>query len=173
MESIALCEQGWTLRESTESDIDGLMSWFPAAEDINIWGGPAFRYPFTRDTFFEDIHWGQVLSFSLRDVSDEVVAFGQLYDRDERIHLARLVVNPLTRGQGSGRRLIELLIKAGSSRFHRDECSLFVFRKNIPAYECYKSLGFAVREYPKDMPHADVCYYLTRQTLEKESCYAS
>lgn len=66
------------------------------------------------------------------------------------------------RGVGVGKRLVSKLMVAGRSLFSCDECSLFVFRENIPAYECYKSMGFVVADYPGDMPHADVCYYLTR-----------
>jgi len=161
----ALSEDGWMLRETPAADIDELMNWFPRAEDINIWGGPSFRYPFTRDTFFADIFWERMASFSLRDPSGNFVAFGQLYDRAGRIHLARLVVSPIMRGQGVGKRLIEMLMQVGPSIFSGDEYSLFVFRENIPAYECYKSMGFVVGDYPDDMPHADVCYYLTRRGI--------
>lgn len=157
-------DDGWLLGESTRADIDELMCWFPEADDILIWGGPSFRYPFTQSTFFEDICWGRVASFSLRDRSATFAAFGQLYDRDGRVHLARLVVNPAMRGAGVGKRLINMLMIAGRSRVPGDEFSLFVFRDNIPAYECYKSMGFVVSDYPDDVPHADVCYYLIRRS---------
>jgi ribosomal protein S18 acetylase RimI-like enzyme len=145
------------------------MRWFPSPDDIMIWGGPSFRCPFTRESFFEDVYWEKMASYCLRDGSGEFVAFGQLYDRDGRIHLARLVVRPDRRGRGIGRRLIEMLMAAGATVFPGDEYSLFVFRENTPAYECYKSLGFIVQDYPDDMPHADVCYYLTRPAQLKET----
>lgn len=72
------------------------------------------------------------------------------------------------RGQGVGRRLIEMLMKAGQAMFPGDQYSLFVLRENKPAYECYKSLGFEATDYPDDMPHADVCYYLTRPAEVEE-----
>lgn len=162
MSTKARDDTGWILEQATPADIDELMSWFPEAEDINIWGGPSFRYPFTRESFFEDIHWGRMASFSLRDASNTLAAFGQIYERDNRIHFARLVADPAMRGVGVGKRLVSKLMVAGHSLFSCDECSLFVFRENIPAYECYKSMGFAVANYPGDMPHAGVCYYLTR-----------
>lgn len=163
-----LRRDGWKLRRTDRSDIDVVMRWFPTQDDVTIWGGPSFRYPFTRDTFFEDILWGRIASFCLWDPGGDLVAFGQLYDRDGRIHLARLVVAPDERGKGTGKRLIELLVHAGRDLFSRDEISLFVFRDNRPAFECYRSLGFRIQDYPKDMPHADVCYYLTRSALTEE-----
>ena len=62
----------WKLRDATSADIDELMDWFPALEDVRIWGGPAFRYPFTRKTFFEDVNRGRPASFSLRDPAGEL-----------------------------------------------------------------------------------------------------
>jgi len=161
------CE-GWSLNRATAADIEDLMQWFSDSDDIIIWGGPSFRFPFTRETFVEDVHWATMASYCLRDTTGEFVAFGQLYERDGRIHMARLVVRPDMRGRGIGRRLIEMLMEAGRKIFSCDEYSLFVFRENAPAYECYKSLGFVVQDYPRDMPHADVCYYLTRPAELKE-----
>ena len=164
----ALQEDGWILREAIAADIYELMRWFPKSDDVHVWGGPWFQFPFTRETFIKDVHWGKMASLCLCDPSRRVVAFGQLYERDGRIHLARLVVIPDMRGHGVGRRLIEMLMTAGQAMFPGDEYSLFVFRENKPAYECYKSLGFEITDYPDDMPHADVCYYLTRSISTKQ-----
>lgn len=43
-----------------------------------------------------------------------------------------------------------------------DEFSLFVYRDNVPALECYKAMGFEIRDYPEGASMADQCYYLTR-----------
>jgi len=162
-----LADNGWTLSESTEADITALMNWFPQADDVNIWGGPEFRFPFNRHSFFEDVKWGRMLSYSLFDSQHEFAAFGQLYERYGRINLARLVVDPTRRGEGVGKRLIDLLTAVGPSQFSCDEFSLFVYRENVPAFECYKSMGFVVSDYPDDMPYADVCYYLTRPLQQR------
>ena len=165
----ALQEDGWILREAVADDIDELMRWFPKFDDVRVWGGPSFRFPFTRETFVKDIYWGKMASFCLCDPSRCVVAFGQLYKLAGRVNLARLVVIPEMRGRGIGRRLIEMLMTAGRTMFPGDEYSLFVLRENTPAYECYKSLGFEVADYPNDMLYADVCYYLTRPAETEES----
>ena len=47
-----------------------------------------------------------------------------------------------------------------------DEYSLFVYRDNLPAYRCYLSLGFLVRDYPDDAPMPDKCYFLTKRRRE-------
>jgi ribosomal protein S18 acetylase RimI-like enzyme len=155
-------DERWILRSATTADIDALMVWFPSKGDVEIWGGPTFRYPFTRKTFNKDMGWGLLDSYSLFDPEEQFVAFGQLYLRKQRIHLARLVAEPTMRGQGIGKRLIRMLLGVGKSSYKCDEYSLFVFRGNVPALECYKSLGFVTGDYPEDMPYADVCYFLTR-----------
>jgi ribosomal protein S18 acetylase RimI-like enzyme len=158
----AVDRDGWTLRDATEDDLAKLMGWFADARSVNVWGGPKFRYPFTRETFREDCHWGRMATFVLETPAGDFVAFGQVYERYERINLARLIVNPDRRGQGLGRRLVALLIEVGPSVVDRTEFSLFVYRDNTPALECYLGVGFRIRDYPDDAPMADVCYYLTR-----------
>ncbi len=157
-----LTDDDWALDETAESDIDQLMKWFPDADATRIWGGPAFRYPFNRHSFAEDIHWGRMATFSLRSPSAELAAFGQLYERLNRINLARLAVNPTMRGQGTGKRLIEMLMTLGPQMFSCTEFSLFVYRDNVVAAKCYESLGFKVATYPEKTSLGEACDYLTR-----------
>jgi ribosomal protein S18 acetylase RimI-like enzyme len=153
---------GWQLIEATDHDLDELMSWFHDPDAVDIWGGPRFRFPFTRTTFRKDCHWGRMPGFRLDSPHGEFSAFGQMYRRYGRINLARLVVNPAMRGQGVGKRLVAMLIEVGPSLFEGDEFSLFAYRHNAAALGCYRSMGFVVREYPKGARMADQCYYLTR-----------
>jgi ribosomal protein S18 acetylase RimI-like enzyme len=157
---------GWSLAEASEEDIDHLMGWFPDANAVNVWGGPAFRHPFTRETFHNDVRWLEMASYSLRDPSGQLVAFGQFYARISRINLARLVVSPESRGQGAGKRLISGLMAAARPLLNLSEYSLFVYDDNTPAFECYKSMGFVEAEYPGEMPIGGTCRYLTRPVVE-------
>jgi hypothetical protein len=49
-----------------------------------------------------------------------------------------------------------------------DEYSLFVYRHNTPAYQCYLSLGFVVVDYPDDAAMPDKCFFLTRKAIRRE-----
>ncbi len=161
---------GWTLRKTTDDDVEELMGWFPDARSVDIWGGPHFRFPFTKESFREDCHLEKVLqSYSLRDPDGRMVAFGQLYNRHERGHLARLISNPDMRRQGVGRRLIELLIRVAREAYGFREYSLFVYRRNEPAYRCYLDLGFTVQAYPDDAKLKDQCYFLTLTSHEERT----
>jgi ribosomal protein S18 acetylase RimI-like enzyme len=160
--SIGTATNDCSLTEASEEDIDQLMAWFPDANAIHIWGGPAFRYPFTRETFHHDAFWSEMASYCLRDPAGQMVAFGQFYARIGRINLARLVVHPKSRGQGVGKQLIGGLMAAARPLFQLSEFSLFVYGDNTPAFECYKSMGFVVTECPGEMPTGETCLYLTR-----------
>jgi len=65
------------LNDATEADISHLMSWFPTARSVCIWGDPKFRYPFTAETFFEDVRWQQIDSYQLVDLTGDMLALGR------------------------------------------------------------------------------------------------
>ena len=163
-----VANDAWTLDDSVEGDIDRLMTWFPDAHSIDIWGGPGFRFPFTRHSFAEDMHWGKMASFSLRDPAGNFAAFGQLYEKFGCINLARLVANPETRGQGVGKRLVGMLMTVGRPMFTCSGFSLFVYRDNTQALGCYESMGFSITDYPDEMPHGDEFFYLRRPVESTE-----
>lgn len=154
---------------STTAEISVLMNWFPSQDAVRNWGGPAFTFPYTRESFIEDIRWSRVRSFSLQDATGLLVAFGQLYERSGRIHLSRLAVRPGLRGRGFGKRLIGLLLAEGRRLYGDQDFSLFVRRNNEHAQQCYTSLGFVFSDYPDDMPFGDVCSFmiLPAETLTK------
>jgi len=166
--SVGLEIDGWRLVRSTDADFDELMTWFDDEQSVNVWGGPKFRYPFDRRTFLEDCHWPDMATFCLYSENHVMCAFGQFYERDDRINLARLIAHPHMRGQGIGRRLVTMLMTIGTDLLDLDEYSLFVYRDNTPALECYRSLGFKEHDFPPDESLADVCNYLTRPVVRPE-----
>jgi ribosomal protein S18 acetylase RimI-like enzyme len=143
------------------------MTWFPHAESVLIWGGPKFRFPFTAETFREDCRVDRMDSYCLRDPAGELAAFGQSYERDGRGHLARLVSNPERRRTGAGKRLISMIIATLDAAHDYAEYSLFVYRHNEPAYRCYLSSGFVVRDYPDGAPLQGQCYFLTKRRSDR------
>ena len=152
----------WSLRPAELADLPELMSWFPVASAVELWSGPKFRYPFTEETFLADCRWRDFASRVLTDRHEQLAAFGQISDRYDRSHLARLVVHPDLRGQGVGSALMNALI-AEVRRLHPyDECGLFVFRHNGAAVNCYRRAGFEIAAYPVNAPMRDSCWYMTR-----------
>lgn len=143
-------------------DVDEVMSWFADAASVDIWSGPRFRFPFTRETFHEDCRWQEFATYCMHG-NERLLAFGQLGQRYERAHLARLIAHPEMRGQGVGKQLIMLMLDKARESFDYSECGLFVYKYNKTAFHCYRSVGFEVQDYPEDAPMRDKCLYLTRE----------
>ena len=145
----------------TKDHIEQLTSWFPDEVSLAKWSGPGFRYPFTEDTFFQDLNTEKLPSFCLFCEQGKFAAFGQFYNRLERIHLARLVVNPELRGKGIAERLIYSLIQKGIAQFKLNSASLFVLSDNLPAITAYQKAGFEIANYPTEIP-LENCRYMIK-----------
>jgi ribosomal protein S18 acetylase RimI-like enzyme len=135
---------------TNEADIQILESWFPDAATSYFWGGPGLRYPFTHQSFMEDIHWEKMPSWSLQDEAGNFLGFGQYYEKAGRCHLARLVISPELRGKGQGQWFIGQLMNIGMKELDLGACSLFVLKNNASALRCYSSLGFVHAPYPPE-----------------------
>jgi ribosomal protein S18 acetylase RimI-like enzyme len=138
-----------------------LMSWFSTEEELSIWSGPDFRYPFDLSSFKSDLKLDSLKSFSLISTEGNLLAFGQYYLRLGRCHLGRLVVNPNLRGQGIASHLIQKLSVLGKSDLNTDSCSLFVLGHNKSAIQAYTKLGFSIADYPDEIP-LDNCFYMVK-----------
>lgn len=144
-------------------EIKTLMTWFPDKESSYFWGGPGLRYPFTDQTFLEDMKWEEMPSYSLINSNEEFVGFGQYYSKLGRCHLARLIISPFYRSKGIGRDLIKQLMKIGMEDFNSKECSLFVLNANERALKCYKSLGFKIVKYPSEkISYSDISFMVSK-----------
>ncbi|MGQ0333135.1 GNAT family N-acetyltransferase [Halomonas elongata] len=151
------------------SHFETLASWFSDAQSCRRWGGSAFRYPFTMQSFREDLQLDALMSRSLVGEAGELLGFGQYYARWGHCHLARLAVAPGRRGEGLGTKLIQLLAREGCGVLATETCSLFVFPDN-PALGLYRRLGFVETPLPAD-EQADMpdIHYMTvgRERLEE------
>ena len=141
------------LISATIAHIDELMSWFPDRDAVMAWGGPAFRYPFSRKSFLEDVHWRRMPTFVLLHTAGEMVGFGQTYEKEGRGHLARLIVSQEQRHNGYGTVLVEQLCEKARELFACSEFSLYVLRENDVAIRCYSKTGFVEAPYPSGDIH--------------------
>jgi len=154
------------LRPATGADAATLMSWLAKRDDCMLWGGPAFRHPFTPTSFVEDMRLASLASYALTDDSSTLLGVGQIYRKLERIHLARLAIRPEVRGTGLGKRLISELIGAGEAMFARYEASVFVYRHNTAALRCYKRTGFVAAPWPDADRALTGCLFMIRNNAD-------
>lgn len=157
------------LRSALPEQVTNLGNWLPDQQAMDLWGGPGFSHPLRPLPFLQQLYLPGTQSYWLMQ-QQQAVAFGQLCDRFDRHHLARLLVAPSKRGQGLGKALVLALIQLGLNEHKQKDFSLFVHRHNQRALHCYQSLGFQFAAQPDyDNPSL---YFMTmsqaqaRQLLE-------
>lgn len=149
------------LVQANKENIFQLMTWFPNEHSTLSWSGTHFRYPFSKQSFVEDIKLNELASYLLIDDNGQLYAFGQFYQRLNRCHLGRLVVAPAMRGQGLIKVLLSQLSQKGASVLQLNELSLFVFKDNVAAINAYLKFGFQISEYPEEIGLPQ-CLYMTK-----------
>ena len=146
--------------KATETYAPQIMTWFPDEHSCRVWGGPAFRFPFTPETFLTDSKFAELPSYVLIREPAELCAFGQFYLRAGRCHLGRLAVAPTQRGRGVGTQLIRMLMREGTKTLGVTESSLFVHITNTSAMALYQRLGFTCASYPEPDLMIPNSYYM-------------
>ena len=74
-----------------------------------------------------------------------IVGFFTLRNPNESLDELRfgfVVVNPHKRGKGYGKAMLQLGLKIVFEVYGAKKASLGVFENNLPAYYCYKAVGF-------------------------------
>lgn len=130
------------LRPYTENDADTILSWSKDESAFYKWSaGVLGEYPISREQFG---FVKNLMAFTAID-DDEVIGFFTMRrpseDFDE-LRFGFVVVNPKKRGQGYGKRMLQLGIKFAGEIFGAKKVSLGVFENNKSAYCCYKAVGF-------------------------------
>lgn len=138
-----------TLICPTEQECLRVKTWFSDHQQMFTWGGPNMTYPMADQDFLKQLSANHCKSFCLLKDEQKVVAFGQYYERLDHHHLGRLAVNPKYRGQGLAKILITTILEKAHLEQPNKGASLFVFKDNVVAYNCYQSLGFVETEYPE------------------------
>lgn len=136
------------LVQATNSHFHDIMAWFSNERCLRVWGGPSFRYPFNEHSFIQDLQLDAMRSYCLVNQAGKTIAFGQIYQKLNRGHLARLVVAPEHRRLGYGEELIEQLMKKATQLFSCSEYSLYVTQDNVAARSCYRKFGFVEAATP-------------------------
>ncbi len=153
-------------RRFDPAQLPELMSWFPNAAALRIWGGPDFRFPSTPETFRQDSKIDDLDTWSLVAEGGALAAFGQCYLRAGRCHFGRVGVSPRLRGGGLGTRLLCEMAREGLAKFGARELSLFVRRDNEAAHRLYLRLGFREAPYPDPAFMTDSRYMIARSLPE-------
>lgn len=148
------------VRQALKKDLKLIMEWIPDETACRIWAGPGFRFPFTWKSFIEDLGFPVLETYVLENASHQIVGLGQIIHRENRLHLARILVHPELRGQGYGRQLCEKLMRRGSDFYGKKEFSLNVYRQNATARRLYESLGYVIAADQSTAPSPDSIFMI-------------
>jgi ribosomal protein S18 acetylase RimI-like enzyme len=148
------------LRTAANQDLKTLMSWVKDQAACKLWAGPVVRFPLTLRRLKRDIAYSKDNTFAMQNTRGELVGLGQLFAKENnRIHLARVIVSPLQRGNGFGKLLCRLLIDEGIKRFGQVYFTLNVYTDNKPAVNLYQKLGFKPTVTPSDsIAHEEIIH---------------
>lgn len=149
------------LSQLSDEHLVELMSWFTTENELNLWSGPDFRFPFDLNSFKCDLKLETLASFSLLSTQAELLGFGQYYLRLGKCHLGRLVISPRFRGQGIATHLIQQLCSKGKADLRTNAYSLFVLEHNDSAIKSYQKLGFTFESYPEEISLKNCLYMVS------------
>lgn len=132
-----------SLTEPRTHHYASLSSWISDAESCVHWAGPDLGFPFSAEALPKLLQMTDSESYSLTDADEDLMGFGQFWPRDtDTVHLGRIIINPLYRGQGLGKALIQLLIIEATERHQPETITLNVLRNNPRAKFLYQKMGF-------------------------------
>ncbi len=131
------------IRPYKASDADTILSWCQDEKAFYQWTAGKFgNYPITQKEFcfvesqmpftaFDDT--GIVGFFTLRNLNESW----------DELRFGFVIVNPRKRGKGHGKAMLQLGLKFAFGICGAKKASLGVFENNLPAYYCYKAVGFS------------------------------
>lgn len=147
------------LRQSENSDLETLSTWFDNELDARCWGGPSISFPFLIENLKKEIQWAVNRSYSLVE-NESLVGFAQIAHKFGCNHICRVLIKPDLRGKGLGKKLMESVFE--STKSDNRNYSLFVYEENAAATKLYKTLGFHVEPHPEAQANMDKCLFMVK-----------
>ncbi len=130
------------IRPYKSADVHTILSWCQDENTFYQWtAGVLGSYPITEKEFcFVE----SMMPFTAFDETG-MAGFFTLRNPDESMDELRfgfVILNPDKRGKGYGKMMLRLGLKFAFEMYGAKRASLGVFENNLPAYYCYKAIGF-------------------------------
>lgn len=130
------------LRPYNKNDAETIISWTKDERAFYKWtAGVLGEYPISVEQF-DTV--SNVMAFTAID-DNEIVGFFTMRRPNEffeELRFGFVIVNSEKRGQGYGKKMLELGLKYAKEIFGVNKVQLGVFENNKPAYYCYTAVGF-------------------------------
>ncbi len=130
------------IRPYKTADANTILSWCQDEKVFYQWtAGVLGMYPITQNEFsFVE----SLMPFTAFDETG-IAGFFTLRNPNESLDELRfgfVIVDPARRGKGYGKTMLRLGLKFAFEIYGAKRASLGVFENNLPAYYCYKAVGF-------------------------------
>ena len=128
-----------------KSHFKTLINWVKDEETMLNFAGIGFQYPLTEQQLIDYINkYPQRLLFIGLDEELNPVAYGEVIPQENNsARLGHLIIGESeNRGQGLGKKLIQLLIAEAKKQLLISRIDLFLLEGNQPAQNCYLNYGF-------------------------------
>ena len=130
------------LRPYNKNDAEIIMSWIKGENAFYKWtAGVLGEYPISAEQFNTV---SNLMAFTAID-DNEIVGFFTMRRPNESFDELRfgfVIIDPDRRGQGYGKKMLQLGLVYAKDIFGAKKVSLGVFENNELAYYCYKAAGF-------------------------------
>lgn len=127
-------------------DAEAIARWVSTHKQM-CWLAPSTKLPLTADKI---LNWkkpgGQAFVYKQSTVSHPI-GYGELNPMRrylDQLWLGHVIIRPDQRGTGSGRLLVQALLKEAFQERLATRVLLIVFPDNTPAVQCYLSVGFKI-----------------------------
>ena len=130
------------IRPYKSTDAETMLSWCSDAKSFYQWSaGILGNFPITPNEFkFVE----SLIPFTAFDETGIVGFFTlrQPQGSTNELRFGFVIVDPTLRGKGYGKSMLQLGLKLVFETYGAKRASLGVFENNLPAYHCYKAVGF-------------------------------
>lgn len=130
------------LRPYKKDDAETILSWIKDEKAFYKWtAGILGEYPISVEQFNAV---SNLMAFTAID-DNEIIGFFTMRRQNEffeELRFGFVIVDSEKRGQGYGKKMLELGLKYAKEIFGANKVSLGVFENNKSAYFCYKATGF-------------------------------
>lgn len=145
-------------RPYKKEDAKEILSWIKSEREFKLWSADRYKnYPAKPLDINDNYSKSKKLSnFYALTFEDEGRIIGHLILRNPQkdtsiIRLGFIIVNSDIRRKGYGKKIIKEAIKYAKEKLDAKEINLGVFTNNESTYNCYKSVGFKVKNIEKDV----------------------
>lgn len=143
------------IRKYEKSDAKYIASWCENETIFHMWCADEYnKYPISADDVNEYYDGkGKDETYKLTAFDEEGVVghftIRMIGDEKDEARIGFVIVNNERRGQGLGKKMMNLALGYARTELNAKRATLEVFESNKRAYECYKSVGFKEFEPPK------------------------